>query len=495
MIEHVKKISSQTIIFGLGEAVTKVAGLLLLPIYTHILTTDDYGRLSLVALVTTAVSLVLNMGQSSAFFRFYGMSGNGEEKKNLTGTELIFLFSSSACLLVPLIVFIQPVLGPVFKDSGIPPLVRIALIGTFFDVAALIPFATFRAEMRAAQYASLSVVRFLLNIVLNITGIVLLRLGILGVIYANVLTSMLFSALCIILTSRSIHWELDFKLLKRLLIFGLPVIPANIAGWIMTLSNRVFMERYADLEQVGVFSVGFSIAAVLNMVTGWFNTAYMPYAFSVTKHPDAREIYARLFTYSMGFFTLLGLGLSLFASQAIAILTTDKYSSAASVVPLICLSYILFEMNYLFSLGLDLAGKTKYYPLTIGIGAVANISLNVILIPRFQMIGAALAMCLSYFLLPLVSYPIVQKQFHIPYEMSKLLRLAIVTAVAYACCHIVRIPNLWIDFGIKAIVIAAWIVLLFALKYFSSHEIASMKAFIASAVRQLRKKKKSTAHN
>jgi O-antigen/teichoic acid export membrane protein len=151
----------------------------------------------------------------------------------------------------------------------------------------------------------------------------------------------------------------------------------------------------------------------------------------------------------------------------------------------VCIAYIFFEVNYLMSLGLDLSGKTKFYPLTIGLGAVASIGLNVLLIPRFQMMGAALAMCFSYLLLPLVSFPIVQKQFPIPYEGGKLLRLLGLSACALLTAWFMKVPGLWVDFALKVVIIALWITLLFVTGFFTRDETARIRSAILGAVRKM----------
>ncbi len=265
MFVHLRQLSVQTLIYGIGGAVTRVAALLLLPIYTRILTPEDYGKLAIVTLVTTVVGLILDSGQRSAFFRFYFQSETPYARRTLTGTVLIYLLLLAAAILLPLVLFLSRIAMPLFRETTLLPLIQLALIGTFLDVGSVIPFATFRAEQRAVQYAMLSVVRFLINVTLNIIAVVVLRWGVIGVIYANLLASVLVFLICLGLTLRAMEWTVDLGLLKQLLRFGLPMIPPNLAGWALTLSDRFFLERYADRSQVGIYAVGCSIAGVVNM--------------------------------------------------------------------------------------------------------------------------------------------------------------------------------------------------------------------------------------
>src|SRR6185436_15764224 len=123
-------------------------------------------------------------------------------------------------------------------------------------------------------------------------------------------------------------------------------------------SDRFFLQKYSDLSQVGLYSISYSIAGVLHLVMGWFNTAYAPYCYSIAQDADARTVYARVTIYSMTLLTLIGLGLSLFAREALTLLTPAAYHGAARIVPFIVLAYLFFQMYYLLSFGFDLTKKT-----------------------------------------------------------------------------------------------------------------------------------------
>ena len=483
MLLHLRRLSAQSLIYGAGSTVTRVAALMLLPVYTRILTPEDYGKLAIVALVSTVAGIILNSGQSTAFFRFYFLSETPDTRRTLTGTVLIYLLVSGAAILSPLVLLFGAMGAPLFRDATLLPLIQIALIGTFFDVGSVIPFATFRAEQRAAQYAKLSVLRFLINVTLNISAVVVLRWGVVGVIYANLLTSILFFTICLRLTLRSMEWTVDLSLLKQLLRFGLPIVPANLAGWVLTLSDRFFLERYADLSQVGIYAVGYSIAGVLNMTQSWFNMAWAPYCYSIAGQPDAKAVYARVLTYAVTLFTLVGLGLSLFARQALSLLAPPSYYGAVSVVPLIVLAYLFFEMNYLISFGLDLTGKTKYYPFIMGAGAVFNLFLNFILIPPFGMMGAAVATVLSYALLPIIEYFIVRRLYPVPYEWRRLLKLALVSVGVYLTSVVLKTGQLWVDLGVGTALVLAWALVLYGWGFFTQNELAAARAATSKGLR------------
>lgn len=488
MLVHLRRLSSQTLIYGLGDAVARVAGLILLPIYTRYLTPEDFGKFAIVTLFATIVALILDFGQRTAFFRFYFDNDDPDARRKLTGTVLLFLLLASAAILLPLTLFFDRFAPSLIRDASLAPLIQVALIGTFFEVGSAVPFAIFRAKQYAAKYAALSLTRFLISVALNVTAIVILHWGVVGLVYANLFTSALFFLICLLLTVREIKWTIELSLLKQLLRFGLPLIPAALAYWALNLSDRFFLQKYADFSQVGLYSVAYSIAAVLHMVMGWFNTAYAPYCYSIAREPDADRVYARVTLYSLTLMTLIGLGLSLFAREALALLTPPAYHSAATVVPLIVLAYLFFELYYLLSFGLDLTKKTGYAPFIIGASALVNLCLNLILIPRFQMLGAAVATVISYMLLPIIEYPIVRRLYPVPHEWGRLAKLFVVSVGVYLVGVLLKTGHVWIDLAVGSALILVWGVILYLLGFFSQRELSVANVALATLLQNLRRR-------
>lgn len=486
MLVHLRRLSSQTLIYGLGDAVTRLAGLLLLPLYTRLLTPDDYGKLAICILFGTITALILEFGQRTALFRFYFKNDDPEARRRLTGTILIFLLVSAVLILLPVILFFERIAAPLVSDASLIPLIQITLAGTFFDVGSIIPFAIFRAEQRATQYATLSFARFLISLVLNIIAVVVLRLGVVGIVYANLLTSALFFIISLWLTTRALDWAFDTQLLKQLLRYGLPLVPVSLATWALNFSDRFFLERYKGLGQVGVYAVGYSIVSALPMLTSWFNTAYSPYIYSISNQADARNVLARMMTYATTLFTLVGLCLSLFAQEILAILVPASYFEAARVVPLLVVGYLSFELFYLFGFALDLTGKTFYYPVVVVTGAVLNLALNIMLIPRWGMMGAALATALSYAVLPVFEYLIVRKLYLIPYEWLRLFKLLVITVAIYAVSTFVKTGRLWVDLGMGLALILAWALALYCVRFFAQRELAAARAASGAILRGFR---------
>jgi len=191
--------------------------------------------------------------------------------------------------------------------------------------------------------------------------------------------------------------------------------------------------------------------------------------------------------YAITVLTLIGLGLSLFAREALTVLTPPAYHGAARIVPLIVLSYLFFEVYYLFSFGFDLVRKTGYAPFIIGAGAIINFGFNLLLIPRFGMVGAAVATVLSYMLLPIIEYPIVRRLYPVPYEWGRLAKLLIISIAIYLIGVMLKTGRLWVDIGVGSGLILAWGLALYLGRFFGKNELLAARAASSWVLRSFRR--------
>lgn len=478
MLRDVLKLSHQTVVYGLGDAAVRVAALLLLPLYTHYLSSSDYGVLVLVGLVGTVAGVLLEMGLRTALFKYYYEAEAVDERRALTGTVLLFVLAASVVLVGGAIALSWFIPAAVVRPE-VAGLLRLALLASVFDVAGIVPFGVFRAEGRATAYATVSLARFLVNAGSNIVAVVVLRSGVTGVMYANLLTAAWSFGVGLFLVRRSIAWTVEFSRLPALLRFGLPLVPANLAGWAMAVSDRFILERYGTASMVGIYSVSAKVAELLRMATGWFFLAYVPYAFANAKQPHAKQLLSRMFTYFMLAFAGLALWLALLAPEIVRLIAPPEFLAGHRVIPLILLGNLCYAMFYVVSLSFDLSGKTQYPVVAVVMGGVANVGLNVALIPRLGMIGAGLTSFLSSLLLLAVGYALAQRVYRIPYEFLRVTKLVASGAAIYLLALATRGSLPLVNAAASVGWMFAWLMTLRVLGFFTPEETAALRRALA----------------
>ena len=416
----IKTLGRQSLIYGIGTILTRVVTFLLLPLYTNVFTTEEYGIYALAYAFTGFVSIVYRYGMDSALMKYY-IDAHGESKKSYFTT--IFSVQTVTSLLFSLVLFFTAgALAPIFLGGEHKQLMQLVAIILFFDALWILPMLILRANEKPRQYILFSLLNVVLTMGFNIYLVVFLKMGITGVLIGNVFAS----AALLLATLSIIVKNLNFKnvsrsVLKEVLKFGLPFFPAGIFTMIMELSDRYLLEWLADTSAVGLYSAGNKMGMFgLLLVTG-FNMGWTPYFLKKGKDADAPQTFARVSTYFlglMGFFIVL---VSLWIDQLVQFRignTTfigEEFWSSAQVVPIILLGYYFFGLYVLQLPGVFMTKKTKWVPFFRIVGAIITIVLNILLIPLYGIIGTAITKAIALFGMSLAIFLFNQKYYPIPH--------------------------------------------------------------------------------
>jgi len=432
--EHLRKLAGHTFTYGVGAAAGKVLGLLLVPVYTRALSTSEYGAVSLLGVLASVLLLLSTCGITTAFFKFYYRYPAGQRDRLLVSnaTAAVLAFSLLPSLL--LVAAARP-LAPVLLGPGARPewLVLLAA-ANLLDSLLLLPATLFRAQERPRAYVGLSVGRLLVNFGLNVALVVGLGLGVLGVVAGNAVTvALVFLVLGVPMSLRLLFLrQLDLGVLGQLVRYGLPLVPAGLALWALNFSDRFFLERYASMHEVGLYSLGYAFGFVVAVAALFpFQAAWSPFLFSVAPRLDAPRILAAAATHFLAFTTLLVLALAALAGDLIRLVSPRSYWEAQRVVAPVALAYGLLALALVLGSGILLTRRTEAAGVVYGLAGVINLALNLVLIPRFHLMGAAWATLLSAALLPPAMHLFARRLHHIPYEWGRLGRLAVGALACY----------------------------------------------------------------
>jgi O-antigen/teichoic acid export membrane protein len=284
----------------------------------------------------------------------------------------------------------------------------------FFDALWMLPLIILRAEEKPLSYITLAVLGVTVQFALNIVMVVGLKLGVKGVLLANILSSASLLVLTLpIIVKRFRLQYLNSKILGEILRFGLPFFPAGIFTVIMELTDRLLLEWLTDTATVGIYS---SL-----LVTG-FNMGWMPYFLRRGKEPGAQQDFSRITTIFLGSMGFLIILVSLWIDELVR-LEIGGYSffgadfwGSTRIVPLILMSYYFLGFYVLQMPGIYLKGKTDWVPFFRLIGASLMVVLCFSMIPVFTMLGAAWAKVISYGFMALFVWLKIRKDYSTPYN-------------------------------------------------------------------------------
>lgn len=484
MLKTIKDLTKHSIIYGSGSILSKLLGLVLLPIFTRFLTTADYGILSLL-IITGSISVVIaKLGLGSALFRevIYRES----DQSTVMSTAFYFILGESALFFGILIAFSSNISILIFGTSDYAYLLKLILLTRFLEVFKIITMARLRIREQSKLYATLSVLNFIIGAILNIYFIVILHWGVEGLITAGLITAVIFALIFLILIKRDLKLSFSTAILRRLLNFGVPLVPAGLASLLMTSADRYFLQHFTTTTEVGLYSIGYKIGLIMGLIVHSVQLAWPSHMFSIAKEQDAKQQFSKILTYYIVVFGFIGLGMSVCAREVIAIMTTPKFYNAYTIVPLIVLSYIFYGVRFITNTGLAIKNKMKYMPPIIIGAAVLNLYLNYLFIPRYGMMGAAGATVISYFVLVVVHTAVNLHFWYIPYEYKRIAKIGLVWGIMYGIGLLIKMPNIWLNIGLKLILMTSYPLILYLLKFYEPREIVAIKKIFLSIIKRFR---------
>jgi O-antigen/teichoic acid export membrane protein len=429
-----KQFSQDTLFYGIGSILQAFISFLLFPIYTRVLTQEDYGAQDLALTAYTASFALLMLGLDNGAVRDYYDADTPEEKTEILSTWLWFVLGISVPVCGLLIAFAEPISQLLFVNARIAPMFSIAMALVPFALVGKIMLMALRLTFRTRPFALISVGYSLISAVFAIIFVVSARLGANGVLLSYLVGNGFQVAVGMLLTRRYFRRSFSRKWLKSMLAFGLPALPAGIALWMLTSSNRYYLTRSATLSDIGVLSAAVRISQILSILLVSFQIAFPPFAFSLIKDEQAAKgTYATVLSYFLLGALVVCVGLGLFAREVLLALATSSYEAASVLVPLLAYGAVALVAADIVGMGFSIRRKSYHITLATVSGGAVVTALNILLIPTWGVIGAAMATLISSLVVLGYSYAAGQHYFTVSYEFLRLVKLvgaAAITTVA-----------------------------------------------------------------
>lgn len=439
MFEKLKELSKDTLIYGISTIVGRLLNFLFVPFFTNVFNPGEYGYIFIIYSYIAIFNIVYIYGLDSAYLKYAAFKDAADDKDNFS-TPYISVFFTSVLISSIIILFRKDICALIEIPQGYSSLIIIASTILFFDSNSNIPFLKLRLERKAKLFSLLKVSNILVNLVANFVLIFYYKLGIEAILISNLLAAALTLVLLIPTIIKNFRIRINYPLLKKLLKFGLPYLPAGLALMFVQVIDVPILERLTNVETVGIYKANYKLGIFMMLFVGMFQYAWQPFFLNNSKVENIKEIFAKVLTYFCLISGILLVLISLFIEDIIKIsfwgyhLIGQRYWDGIPIIPIVLFAYIFNGMYVVFSAGIYIEEKSIYAPLVTGLGAIVNILANFFLIPVFNITGAALATLLSYIIMALGYYIVTQKYYKINYEYSKLAKIflaILVIAIIY----------------------------------------------------------------
>lgn len=478
MLSKLKHTAKHTTIYSLGNISTKIIGLILLPLYTTHLSTSEYGILAILETTNQFLISVFNMQISVAMMRWWADAKTNKEKKTIifnTFFPLLLVVLAFNAILQPFDYLFSDVF---FGHQNYTNYFTLLFIWTSLEIFNATAISLIRLKEKSGFFALLSIVKFSFILGLNIYFIAILNYGVTGIILSQVIGSALALFITIPMILNNIRWKVDFKVFKEMFSYSSPLILSAVFNLILTLSDRYIIKLLIDYSQVGIYSLGYKLAGVINVfIVRSFQMSFMPIAFKMYKEKHAPRFFSKVLNYYTLILVIAVLVLSFFSKEILMIFSPNNkdFWAAYTIVPIIAVTFVFNGMKYIFHLGLHFEKKTKYNAFIVIIGAIVNIGLNLALIPLINIYGAAAASTITSLLVTILYYKYSQKFYKINYEIPKIIKILVVAIVLYFASLITNYTNIILGVAIKIGLLASFPFLLYFWNFFERIELLRIK--------------------
>jgi len=274
-------------IYVSGRFLQKGISFLLLPIIAQFMTPEDYGITGTLTAYSAVLKIFILMGLHGSVTRYYyEFIDSSEDLKSFIFSILTFQFFIAVALVLTFDHW-GPLFWETFTGKSFPftPFVKLALWTTFFLAVIQIPLSLYQAQQKAKTFALFQYGHFVLGTVIILILVIFFDLGALGVLWGQFVSGLLIASILLVISIKSwFCYAIKWIHIKDALLYGLPLVPHILAQWVMDLSDRVILERFASIEEIGLYSVGYTIGMVLMFLVGGINEAWMPHYFRTMKN-------------------------------------------------------------------------------------------------------------------------------------------------------------------------------------------------------------------
>ena len=461
-MNSIKQLASQTLVYGMGTIVPRVLNYALLtPFYTRIFPIEggEYGVVTEIYAYMAILLILLTYGMETAFFRF--STSKEYNSKKIYNTSALSLLTTSIVFVV-IMLFNAEGIANILEYSGHSEYIKMFSLIVAIDAFTAIPFARLRIENKAFKFAFIKLVNVLVIVIIAFSFLYWIPQQLknnpdsilksiyspeirVGYVFIANLCGSIVSLLLLLPSIVSIRFKLDFIVLKKLLVYALPLLIAGLAGVLNDNFDKAAMkfllpDKSTAFQELAEYGANYKIAVLMALFIQMFRYAAEPFFFSKSKDKNAKQLYARVMDYFVLFCLIIFLALSL-NLEILKYLIDPDYWNALNVVPIILLAFVFFGIFVNLSVWYKLNDVTKYAVYLTLAGTAVTLFINIKFVPVYGYIASAWGHFAAYLVMIIFSYFLGRKHYPVPYNVLKIGTYFLIALVIFALCSILPIQS------------------------------------------------------
>lgn len=423
-------------VYAIGSAANSAALFLLVPYLVNVFTPEEYGAWSIFEVAILLLNMLILAGLEVGLMREYWFLPDDTKRAQLAGSVILAVSLWGGILFVSGVLLVRG--GVHFSLPSTPFTLIVVLAIAWAESVFSLFLSLFRIREQAVTFVTLSVGRMIGFMALSI-GLVNFGYGLPGALLGRLLATLLALSGAIALGFRHITLRVNKDLLKRVVRFGLPLLPTNLASYILLASDRYFLQQFLNLESVAIYTFAYKIAATLDvLITRPFALDWAPRRFKIATQENTPNKYEQALLFYLWVAIFFGLCIIALTPVLYTRLAPSEYWSGSKLVPLILVAYLIYGLSYPLNVGIMLKDRTQYLPIIGWIAAATCLGLNVWWIPRYGVLGAAWATIVAYSLWTGGIAWVSLRLYPVRYSLQRVVATLMAGAIGYIGIQITR---------------------------------------------------------
>ena len=478
-------VARHALAYATGSVVGGMTRAILLPVIARRLAPEEFGVFALLLAATNFLHLIFEWGLVTALIKFHHETDDASERRRLVSTVFLVIPIVDALLALALIQFRGFASVVLFGNDQYASLVVIAIAIAYFGAQFQIFLSQVRAQNRSRDFVIYMAVKGVVSLGLTLWLVLGLDGGVRGFLLGTLAGPAAVSifAIAVLLVRTGVDVKGARARLRRLLGFGLPLVPAALGLWALTHVDTYLLRVLGDLHAVGVYGFASELCLPIALLMTSIHLAWPSFAFARARQADGAEQIAKVFRHL--FVLLVGgaLAVSVLRREILAVVGTEAFHESARVLPLLTLATVIYGASQAFSTGLQVAGDTRRLPFFVLLASITNALLNVLLIPMFREMGAAAATVVTNVLLCALVLRESNRQFPIPFELGRIARVLVGAAVVLLAADALGERPLAVGIPVRVALLAVFAPMLVILGALSARELRALPSALAEVAR------------
>lgn len=404
------KILKNSALYSIVTLLQKSIAFFLLPLYTAFLTPEDYGTVNVVMAVSSFMAVLIMMALNGAATRFHYKNKEEAYRKVLWGTITTIVVANSIGWGALFFVLHRFLVDPFIGEIDFYPFAALALANTIITPLYLLFQSYLQASQNAFHYSINTLSNFLTHVALAVLFIAYFRLGALGMLLANVCTSLIFFVYVLIAYIPKVTVGINRGIAKSALKYSLPLLPHQISIWSAGSIDRLFLNDIKGKASTGLFSVAQQFGQVVSTVAFSVNQAFVPWFFETLEQgKDGIGKIQKMGNCSVLGYSIMAFVISLFAPEILHIMVSENFREAWRIIPFIAFAFV-FHGIYFFFINVLFIKDTGLVFLVTMTGMIVDVILNIVLVPIWGYYGCGVACMMTYFTRSLMALIISMKK-------------------------------------------------------------------------------------